>query len=84
MNKKDSLKILAGIMEQRNLNSTSCHKVFTNREGSFTSQNYPDEYPANSIRQPPGATIVLKLRYIQIERDKSEETGTCYFDYLEV
>ena len=70
-------------------NDTSCYEVHTAKEGSLTSQNYPGEYPANSscmyiIRQPPGATITLKLRYMQIEQERNEETGTCHFDFLEV
>ncbi|XP_045117385.1 cubilin-like [Portunus trituberculatus] len=68
---------------------TECNRKLSGPRGVITTPNFPDPYPHNRnctwiIEAPKGNSINASFSDFVLEDSMNEETGECYYDFVEV
>lgn len=65
--------------------SSDCGQTFTSPTGSFSSPNYPDDYPMNRdciFKIIVGVNMQIRLNFTDFELEGS--SPSCMFDFVEI
>lgn len=71
------------------ISPTDCNRVLKGPRGVITTPNFPNPYPHDRnctwvIEAPQGNSINASFSDFVLEDHMNQETGECYYDFVEV